>query len=123
MRIARADAEHEKMHDAADEIGLLAQEFSERASRGEMLRPEDGKALERIRRLAKKLRSDLGGGGDPQLELKPTTVPDAVRAIGTRGAEFAKLFSRSTRFVVDAKLIRLAGEIIVLADMLKPYAR
>lgn len=123
MRIARADAEHEKLHDSADEIARLSLDLSDRARRGEVLRPEDVKVLDRIRKLARKMRSDLGGGGDAVLEEKPVVVRDAMLALGTRGAEFAKIFSRSSRFVVDARVIKLAGEIVVLTEFLKPHAR
>lgn len=123
LRMARADAQQEKMHDAADEIGRLSVEIAARVSRGEALRAEDAKSLERIRRLAKRLRSDLGGGGEPTLDEKPSTMRDGAIALGASGAEFAKLFSGSSRFVVDARIIRKAGELVVLADFLKPYAR
>ena len=123
LRVARADAQQEKMHDAADEIGQLSSKIAERVSRGEALRAEDGKILDRIKRLAKRLRSDLGGGGEPTLEERPATMNDAARTLGASGAEFAKLFSGSTRYVVDARIIRKAGEIVLLTDLLKPYAR
>lgn len=123
MRVARADAEHEKLHDAADEIASLCESLSERVKRGELLTASDAKLLDRVKRLARKIRSDLGGGGEVVLEEKPTSVRDAVLALGARGAEFADVFSRSSRFVVDARVITLAGEILVLVDILKPHAR
>ena len=123
LRIARADAQQEKMHTAADEIGKLSVEVAERVSAGAALRADDAKALDRIKKLAKRLRSDLGGGGEPILLEKPTTMRDAALSLGTSGAEIAKLFSQSTRFVVDARIIRKAGELIALAEFLKPFAR
>lgn len=123
LRIARADAQQEKMHDAADEIGRLSIEIADRVSRGEALGSDDAKSLDRIKRLARKLRSDMGGGGEPTLDDKPATMRDAAIELGSAGAEFAKLFSRSSRYVVDARVIRKAGEIVLLVDFLKPYAR
>lgn len=123
LRMARADAQQEKMHDAADEIGRLSVEVADRVFRGEELGSADAKALDRIKRLAKRLRSDLGGGGEPTLDEKPATLRDAAASLGSSGAEFAKLFSRSSRWVVDARVIRKAGEIVLLVDLMKPYVR
>lgn len=123
LRMARADARQEKMHDAADEIGRLTVELAERVSRSGSLSRDDAKDLDRIRKLAKRLRSDLGGGGDEVLSEMPSTVRDAAASLGASGAEFAKLFSRSSRFVVDARVIKKAGELVVLAEYLKTFAR
>lgn len=123
LRVAREDAQQEKMHDAADEIGRLSVEIADRVARGEQLGSADAKALDRIKRLAKRLRSDLGGGGDPTLDEKPATMRAAADSLGSSGAEFARLFSRSSKWVVDAKVIRKAGEIMLLVDFLKPYVR
>jgi hypothetical protein len=123
LRTARADAQQEKMHDAADEIGRLSVEVADRVARGEQLGSADSKALDRIKRLAKRLRSDLGGGGEPALDEKPANMRDAADSLGSSGAEVARLFSRSSKWVVDAKVIRKAGEIMLLVDFLKPYVR
>lgn len=123
LRSARADAQQERFHDSADEIARLSVELADRITRNGAVGAEDVKALDRVRRLAKRLRSDLGGSGDPARDEMPSGMLAAAAALGDHGTAFAKLASRSSRYTVDARIIRIAGEIMVLTDILKLAVR
>src|SRR5688572_15196630 len=60
LRIARADAAWSDTRKAAEEMVQLAADLSERVSRDGRLESGDSKTLEKIRKLAKRVRENLG---------------------------------------------------------------
>jgi hypothetical protein len=121
LRASRAERAHEDLGKAADEIVELSADLARRAGGGEALGPDDAKALGRVRKLAKRIRSDLGGSGDPRLADPPRTLRDAAAALAERGETLADQVRRSSRFELNARLVTLAGEVMALADLIKKF--
>ena len=122
LRASRAESAYKEMRRSAEELvelsGSLSRQIGERG-----LTREDGKALDRIRKLAKRIRSDMGGMGDAKLESPPQTPRDAAEALGVRGAALAEQLERATRFEMNARMIAITGEMILLVDLLKQMGR
>jgi hypothetical protein len=118
LRSARAERERAERERTVDELDDLATEVAGRVARGAALAPEDVKNVERIRKLARRLRSGLGVVGDPHMENPPATIPALVEALATRGDALGEMIRRSTRYEMNLKAITLLDEIIVLSDAL-----
>lgn len=116
LRTARANSAREELVDSANELrrrtGDLLKRFEERG----WVDTDDKTALEEIRKLAQKVRTDLGGGGDAQLEDPPRTAGAILTALDERASTLADEIEASTRFELNARLIAMAGEVVALCD-------
>jgi hypothetical protein len=119
MRIARADRAFEETQAAADEIVGLAERLQDRVRERGSLGEGDRKAIDRLKKLAKKIRRDFGGEGAPRLSDVPETIVALAEAIGERARDIDAHIDKATRYEVNSKLVVLAGDLMVLSDTLK----
>jgi hypothetical protein len=121
LRTSRAEQARKDRERDADEVLELSADLERHFADRGALDSDDARALERIRKLAKRVRSDLGGTGEPQMQDLPRSVRDAVTALVARSEVFADRLHKSSRYETNAKLIIIAGEIMVLTDALRQF--
>jgi hypothetical protein len=92
---------------------------AKRGGAGGALADDDVKSVDRIRKLAKRLRSEMGGSGDPRLETPPATLGEATAALAARADALAEQMRKASRFETNARLIAIAGEVMLLSDVVK----
>jgi hypothetical protein len=119
MRIARADRAFRETKDAADEILDISSNLQNHVRERGALADADRKALDRLKKLAKKIRADFGGEGAPQFDDAPAVLADLADAIGDRAKELDLQIEKATRYEVNRRVINLAGDIMVLSDSMK----
>jgi hypothetical protein len=119
MRLSRADAAFAETREAADEMTRLAAEVATRVDQSGTLDKNDAKSLDRIKKLAKRIRFDLGGLGSAKLERPPRTAKGAAAALSTLSTEFGKRFSDASRYQTDARAIAILSEMIEVSEILK----
>lgn len=119
LRASRAEADYGEICDNADEIVHLADDIAKQLGNGTSHSDPPPKTFDRLRKLARKVRSQLGGSGDPQMENPPALQTDAATALLERGRALTEELHRSTRYEVNARVIVLAGEIVYLVDLLR----
>jgi D-serine deaminase-like pyridoxal phosphate-dependent protein len=119
MRIAQAEQAYAATRRAADEMVRIAIEVSERIGDEGTLGPADAKALERLRKIAKRVRGALGGSGDPELAEPPRSARDAAAALGERAKTFRDEIEKSSRYEVSSRLVTLAGDVMLLSETLR----
>lgn len=119
-RRARAERAYADIQEAAKDLHDLSDEIvAHFASRGS-LSDDDAKSLDRVRKLAKKVRTGLGGSGDPQpLEAPPAASKEAVDLLGARAKSLQERLNRASRFEANTQVIVLAGEVMALADTIR----
>ena len=121
LRTSRAEQTLNELRRSADELVDLSSGLARRVVERGALGPEDTKALDRIRKIAKRVRSEMGGSGDPQMQDPPHTLRDAAAALAECGEALAEQMHKSSRYEMNAKLIALTGEIMLLSDILKQF--
>jgi len=121
MRLARADRQFEETKKAGGEIVEIVESLRTRIRDNGSLAPADHKAIDRLKKLAKKIRSDFGGEGLPQFDEVPSTLVGIAEAVGDRAKSIEGHLEKVTRYEVNRNLIVLAGDLIVLSDALKTF--
>lgn len=117
-RIALAEKEHREMRSATVEINILAKSLLKSAKGQCLLSNEDEKKVEKIEKLAKKVRSEQGGGGN-NLEEKPANLIAALERL-EQAAHIMELESRTlNRHSVSLILVEKVNEIIALTKEIK----
>jgi hypothetical protein len=119
LRASRAERDRVQVSHDADELVELSRGLAGRCGEtGSLASNDDAKAIGRIRKLAKHIRTSMGCYGDTRMADPPKTVHAAAVALAERSGALHEELCAATRYEVSARAVALVGEIIVLTDYL-----
>ncbi|HEU4596486.1 MAG TPA: hypothetical protein VFS10_15225 [Pyrinomonadaceae bacterium] len=118
--IKHAEEQHQEMVERADETVELAGELHAAFQTSKALNREDLKKLERMEKLARKIRGSAGGDDD-KLALKetPPHLGAAVELLNEISSELKKGVSKTSRLVVSGAVIERSNELIELIRFIR----
>ncbi|HEU4389628.1 MAG TPA: hypothetical protein VFV34_17620, partial [Blastocatellia bacterium] len=121
LAIERAEGEHRKILETANQVGDLTAEIRQRYSERGNLNSDDLKKLGTVEKLAKRILDHSGGELVSDNEGKPEQISlaTALEQLSTAGANVKKNICANTRFVVSASIIADSNEIIHLAQLIR----
>jgi hypothetical protein len=117
--IDRAEENHRKLVTAAEEMNTIASDLLKDVQAQQKLSNDSEKKLEKVEKLAKKVRSGQGAGGIEDLESKPATLIAAVEQLQKATEMIEKEISHLTRHGVSATLVERLNEVLVLTHEIK----
>ncbi len=80
----------------------------------------DGKKLERLEKLTKKIRNEAGGSEtDPDVKDIPVALETAVKQVGELADDLRKLVENTPRHVISASVIDQANKLLGLIEHLR----
>lgn len=111
----------ERVRDGATIAASLHQQCAGRFSLGR----DELKQLEKFEKLVKKVRGDVGGDSDEQIELEtqPANVQESLELLSSSAAKLRDEVERTSRHVVSAAVINRANELLVLAKTIRQQAQ
>ncbi len=126
MRIKReirfAEKEHRQKLDRAKEASDLGQELAASFRRKNWLDREDFKKLDRLEKLAKRLRTEAGGSDDEvTLDHRPNDLAEAVGRIADVSASLNDRVQETPRQVISAKIIDNANVLLELIQLVRGF--
>ncbi len=118
--IKHAEEAHKEMVERADETVELARELHSSFETSKALNREDLKKLERLEKLARKIRGSAGGDED-KLALKetPPHLGAAMDRLAEISDELKKGVSKTSRLVVSGAVIERSNELIELIRFIR----
>lgn len=120
--VRREESTHKDMVERAQESSLLAAEIRATFEQSKFLGPEDLKKLERIEKLARKIRGAAGGDDDDEfLKESPQQIEIAVARLTEWSADLLKRVEKTSRFVTSASVIERSNELIKLTRHIKTF--
>lgn len=118
--IRAAEDAHKEMLERAEEAAQLGDQIRASYEKFNALSREDIKKLERLEKLARKIRGASGGSDDKE---KSESIPDKLGSAVSRIAELSGLLKKSvqktSRLVVSASVIENTNELIELIQQLR----
>ena len=97
----------------AREISQLAAQLSETYKAKHAFDSEDGKKLERLEKLTKRIRNEAGGSEtDPDVKNLPPDLASAVKRLAEMAEDLRKLVEKTPRHVISAAVIEHANTLI-----------
>jgi hypothetical protein len=113
--IRREEETHKEMIERADEAVQLGDELLASYKKNSSLTHEDLKRLEKLEKLARKIRGGAGGSDDEEsLSDPPGQVGDGVTRLAKLAGDLKESVSKSSRLVVSGNVIRRSNEMIEL---------
>ncbi len=117
MRARMILKEEKKRYDEhlerAREASQLAAQLSETYKTKQAFGSEDGKKLERLEKLTKRIRNEAGGSeADPDVKNIPPDMASAVKRLVEMADDLRKLVEKTPRHVISAAVIDQANALI-----------
>jgi hypothetical protein len=104
----------------AREVSQLATQLVEAYEAKKMLGSEDGKKLERLEKLTKKIRNEAGGSEtNPDVKDIPEVRADTVKRVAELADELRTLVEKTPRHVISASVIDQANKLLGLIQHVK----
>jgi hypothetical protein len=113
--IRREEETHKEMVERADEAAQLGDELLSSYRKNNSLTHDDVKRLERLEKLARKIRGGAGGSDDEEgLSDPPEQVEGAVTRLAKVAGALKESVSKTSRLVISGNVIRRSNEMIEL---------
>jgi len=127
QRIAREKKDYEELLQRSEEAAKLSGELEKSFENTNKLSSDDEKKLDRLEKLVKKIRSELGGGddGDQDLideDIKPNNSSAMQNAFNTLQKNAAQLFDeikKSTRYSISVVSIQTSNALLRLVKFIR----
>jgi hypothetical protein len=128
MRVKReikfAEKEHRQNLDRAKQASDLGQELAASFRGKKSLDRDDFKKLERLEKLANKIRNEAGGTDDERsVEKKPKDLAEAIQCIVAVSASLNDKVQQTPRRVVSAATIDKANVLLELIRIVRNFTR
>lgn len=122
--IKMAEKEHEDNLKRAREISQLGQDLKQCVKSKSNLDRENTKKLDRLEKLAKKIRGEAGGEDDDvQIRDAPSDIPSAISLIADNADLLSKDVQNTPRQVVSASVIDRANILLELVKIVRGFFR
>ena len=118
--IERNKKEHEKMLENGEEAVRLSEELVASFEQNNQLSVKDAEKLERIEKLVKKIRSELGGDDEKEAEEeKPSTLEVAVKTLRKTTVSLLNELKKTTRYSISAVAIQSSNSLLDIVRFLR----
>ena len=113
--IRHEEENHKEMVERADEAAQIGDDILASFTRNNSLTRDDLKRLERLEKLARKIRGGAGGSDDDeQLRDPPGKIEGAVKKLAELSGALKESVSKTSRLVISAAVIERSNEVIEL---------
>jgi hypothetical protein len=108
----------------AREAAQLGEEIRQAYARNRMLSPVEMKKLERMEKLARRVRNRAGGSDDDEtLEKVPVELESALNRLAETSVALSKGVEKTPRMVISASVIERANELIEIIRFVRTNIR
>jgi hypothetical protein len=120
--IRREEETHKEMVERADEAVQLGDELLASFKKNNSLTRDDVKRLEKLEKLARKIRGGAGGSDDEEeLSDPPGQIEPAVTRLAKLTGDLKESVSKTSRLVVSGNVIRRSNEMIELIRHIRTF--
>jgi hypothetical protein len=122
--IKHEEESHKEMVDRADEAALIGEQLLNSFQKNKSLGKDDFKKLERMEKLARKIRGSTGGSDDDApLENAPQQLDKALARLAEVSDQLNKSVQKTSRLVISASVINSSNELIELIKHIRSIQR
>lgn len=126
-RIEREKKDYEEMLERGEEAAQLSEELEQSFTNNKSLTAEDRKKLERLEKISKKIREELGGkdadnsenADDSDSEGKAFSFSDAFDKLKSISAKLSGELKKNSRYTVSAVAIQSSNTVLKLVRFLR----
>lgn len=122
--IRREEDSHREMVERAREGAQLGSQLRASFEKSKALGGEEFKMLDRLEKLARKIRGSAGGSDDEEpLQNPPSEVGSALNLLAELSVDLEKRVEKTSRHVTSASVIKRSNEVIELIRYVRRFAK
>lgn len=122
--IRHEEESHKEMVERADETALIGEQILDSFRKNKSLGKDDLKKLDRMEKLARKIRGGAGGSDDDEpLKNPPQQLDKAVSRLAELSDKLNKSVRKTSRLVISASVIDSSNELIELIKHIRGIPR
>jgi len=122
--IKHEEESHKEMVDRADETALIGEQILNSFQKNKSLSKDDLKKLDRMEKLARKIRGSAGGSDDDEpLDNPPQQLDKALTRLAELSEQLHKSVQKTSRLVISAGVINSSNELIELIKHIRSIQR
>ncbi len=121
-RIEKEKKEYAELLGRGEEALKLSEELEKSFEENNKLSTEDQKKLDRLEKLVKKIRNELGAGGDgeeSEAESNPSTIKNALETLQSKTATLFAELKKATRYSVSVMAIQTSNALVKTVRFLR----
>jgi len=125
QRIERQKKLYEELLQKSEEAVKLSEELEKSFTSSNQLSTEDRKKLDRLEKLVKKIRSELGGSDDDggreaeENRQNPSTMGSAFQTLQRNAAQLFSEIKKSTRYSISVVAIETSNALLKLVKFIR----
>lgn len=120
--IRREEEMHKEMVERADEAVQIGDELLTSFKKNNSLTRDDVKRLEKLEKLARKIRGGAGGSDDEEeLSDPPGQIEPAVTRLAKLTGDLKESVAKTSRLVISGNVIRRSNEMIELIRLIRTF--
>jgi hypothetical protein len=122
--IRQEEESHKEMVERSDEAAQIGEEILSSFKKNNSLTTSDFKKLERLEKLARKIRGSAGGSDDEEgLQDPPGKIEAALMRLAEISEALKKSVEKTSRLVISAAVIKNSNEMIELIRHIRNIKR
>jgi hypothetical protein len=119
-----AEKEQQENLERAREAAQLGSEIRDSFSKNKMLGASEIKKLERLEKLARRIRSRAGGSDDDEpIDKVPTSLEPALSRLADTSQALCKGVEKTSRMVISTTVIERANELLEIIRFIRTNSR
>lgn len=122
-RIEQEKKDFAELLERGEEAAKLSDELEKSFTQKNQLSSEDRKKLDRLEKLVKKIREELGGkdDGDEEIEAenKPSSMPDALKFLQNNTVKLVDELKKTTRYSVSVVAVESSNLLLNVVRFLR----
>lgn len=119
QEIERNKKDYDEMLKNGEEAAKLSEELAASFDKNQKLSGKDKEKIERIEKLVKKIRKELGGDSDADEEVKPSTMEAAVKSLRNTTFSLLDELKKTTRYSISVVAIQSSNSLLNIVRFLK----
>ena len=119
QRIDREKKDFDEMLERGAEALKLTDQLEKSYTQNNHFSGEDQKKLERLEKVVKKIRNEMGGGGDDELEDKPSSVANALENLKTGTTQLLDELKKTSRYSVSVAAVQSSNALLKVVQFLR----
>lgn len=119
-RIEREKKDFQELLARGEEAAKLSSEVDKSFVQNKQLTAEDRKKLERLEKISKKIREELGAGDDSDDEaVKVSSTSDAIDKLKILSAKLAEELKKTTRYTISAVAVQSSNAVLKIVRFIR----
>ena len=126
QRIEQEKKDYQELLSRSEEAVKLSEELEKSFVDSNKITSEDQKKLDRLEKLVKKIRSELGADDDEEAEIaekekveKPSTLVSAFKTLQSNATQLFSEIKKSTRYSVSVVAIQTSNALLKLVKFIR----